>query len=190
MQPEFVDPIKRSTVKTFTASNKPLKLKAHSKVIELKENSNLFALCALVKYIKIIDIRAVIGEHKLTNASLNLFSPDGGLMKSDVGKSSAFNEVLKFLYTKSLTHVPHDFPVCCIVGGMSFVNKLNPKPTWVKRAADLAAAFNMPIDTHKNDATVVIVTFDCFIEVSLKQVTRTKGLHVNFIYPTRTILAK
>ena len=60
MQPEFVDPIKRSTVKTFTASNKPLKLKAHSKVIELKENSNSFALCALVKYIKIIDIRAVI----------------------------------------------------------------------------------------------------------------------------------
>ena len=73
---------------------------------------------------------------------------------------------------------------------MSIVNKLNPKPTWVKRAADLTAAFNMPIDTHKNDATVVFVTFDCFIEVLLKQVTRTKGLHVNFIYPTRAILAK
>ena len=73
---------------------------------------------------------------------------------------------------------------------MSIVNKLNPKPTWVKQAADLAAAFNMSIDTRKNDITVVIVTFDCFLKMSLKQATRTKGLHVNFIYPARTILAK
>ena len=48
----------------------------------------------------------------------------------------------------------------------------------------------MLIDTHKNDVTVVIVTLDCYIEISHKQANRTKGLHVNFIYPTRVILAK
>ena len=103
---------------------------------------------------------------------------------------SAAGEVLKFVYTKLLSHVPHDFLVCYIVDGMSIVNKLNLKPIRLKQAADLAAAFNMSIDTHKNDATVVIVKFDCFIEISLKQAARTKGLHVNFIYPTRAILAK
>ena len=76
---------------------------------------------------------------------------------------SAAGEVLKFVYTKLLSHVPHDFLVCYIVDGMSIVNKLNLKPIRLKQAADLAAAFNMSIDTHKNDATVVIVKFDCFI---------------------------
>ena len=143
MQAEFFDPIKRSTVKTITLSNKPLKLKVHNKVIELKENSHSFALCALVKYIKIIDIRTVIGEQKLTNVSLSLFNPDGSLIKIDVGKSSAVDKVLKLANTKPLTQVPHDFPVCYVIDGICIVNKLNPKPTWVKQAADLAVAFNM-----------------------------------------------
>ena len=78
MQPKYFDPIKIFTVKTF---NKPLKLKVHNKVIELKENSNSFARCALVKYIKIIDTRTVIGEHKVANVSLRLFNPDGSLTK-------------------------------------------------------------------------------------------------------------
>ena len=162
----------------------------HNKVIELKKGSSSFALCALVKYIKFIGMRTVIGEHKLTNVSLSLFNLDGSLIKSGVGKSSAVDEVLKLVNTKPLTQVPHDFPVSYVIDGMSIVNKLNLKPIRLKRAADLAAAFNMSIDTHKNDATVVIVTFDCFIEISLKQAARTKGLHVNFIYPTTAILEK
>ena len=56
---------------------------------------------------------------------------------------------------------------------MTILNKLNPKPTWVKQGPDLAAAFNMSIDTHINDATAVIVTFDCYRKISLKQATRT-----------------
>ena len=135
-------------------------------------------------------MRTVIGEHKLTNVSLSLFNLDGSLIKSGVGKSSAVDEILKLVNTKPLTQVPHDFPVSYVIDGMSIVNKLNLKPIRLKRAADLAAAFNMSIDTHKNDATVVIVTLDCYIEISLKQATRTKGIHVNFIYPTRVMLAK
>ena len=51
----------------------------------------------IVKYIKIIDMRTVIGEQKLTNVSLRLFNPDGSLIKTDFGKSSAVDEVLKFV---------------------------------------------------------------------------------------------
>ena len=42
----------------------------------------------------------------------------------------------------------HDFPVCYVIDGMAILNKLNPKPTWVKQGANLAAAFNMSVDTH------------------------------------------
>ena len=45
---------------------------------------------------------------------------------------------------------------------MAILNKLNTKPTWVKQGANLAATFNMSIDTHTHDATAVIVTFDCY----------------------------
>ena len=88
-------------------------------------------------------MRTVIGEQKLTNVSLSLFNPDGSLIKIDVGKSSAVDKVLKLVNTKPLTQVPHDFPVCYVIDGICIVNKLNPKPTWVKQAADLAVAFNM-----------------------------------------------
>ena len=128
MQPEteksFFDPAKRSSVKTFTSSNKPLKLKVHDKVIELKENCNLFARCALVKDKRNIDMRTVIGEHELTNVPLSLFNPDGSLINGGVGKSSAVDEVLKFANVKPLTQVRH---VCYVIDDMAILNKLNPK---------------------------------------------------------------
>ena len=50
-------------------------------------------------------MRTAIGEHKLTNVPLSLFNPDGSLINSGVGKSSAVDEVLKFANAKSLTQV-------------------------------------------------------------------------------------
>ena len=38
------------------------------------------------------------------------------------------------------SYVSHYFPVCYVMDGMVLLNKLNPKPTWVKKGADLAAA--------------------------------------------------
>ena len=59
-------------------------------------------------------MRTVIGEHELTNITLHLFNPDGSLINSGVGKSSAADEILKFANTKPLIQVPHDFPVCYV----------------------------------------------------------------------------
>ena len=72
----------------------------HDKVIELKENCNLFARCALVNDKRNIDMRTVIGEHELTNVPLSLFNPHVSLINGGVGKSSAVDEVLKFANAK------------------------------------------------------------------------------------------
>ena len=40
---------------------------------------------------------------------------------------------------------------------MAILDKLNPKPTWVTQGAYLAADFNMSVDTHTIEPTVVIV---------------------------------
>ena len=81
------------TLKSYT-SNKLLKLKEHNKVIELKDNCNLFSRCALVKDKRNIDMRTVIGEHELRNVPFSLFSPDGSLINGGVGKSSTVDDVL------------------------------------------------------------------------------------------------
>ena len=49
---------------------------------------------------------------------------------------------------------------------------MNPKRTWVNEDADLAATVKMSIDTHANSVTAVILTFDCYSNISLKQATR------------------
>ena len=67
----------------------------HDKVIELKEHCNLFVRCALASDKRNIDMRSVIGEHKLTNVPLSLFNPDWSLINCGVGKSSAVDEVFE-----------------------------------------------------------------------------------------------
>ena len=56
---------------------------------------------------------------------------------------------------------------------MVILNKLNPILTRVKQGVDLAATFNMSIEGHIHDTTVIIMKFDCYMEISLKQATRT-----------------
>ena len=90
MQPDreksIFDLIKRSSNKTFASSNKSLKLKAHNKVIELKETCNLFAWCAFVKDERNIEMKTVTGEHELTDVLLSLFNPDRSLINGGPGK--------------------------------------------------------------------------------------------------------
>lgn len=98
MQPEckksISDPIKRSSVKTFTLSHKSLKLKVNNKVFELKENCNLFAQCALVKDKVNINMGTAIGGHKLANVPSSSFNPDGNFIKGGIDISSAVDKVL------------------------------------------------------------------------------------------------
>ena len=95
MQPEnrksIFDLIKRSSIKTFTSSTNPLKLKARDKINELNENCNLFDLCALVKDKRNIDMKTVTGKHEFTNNAI--FNSNGSLINGGVGKSSAVDEV-------------------------------------------------------------------------------------------------
>ena len=41
------------------------------------------------------------------------------------------------------------------------------------RQTEVATAFNNTLDSHTNGATAVIMTFDCYRDISLKQATRT-----------------
>ena len=105
MQPEseksIFDPMKRISVKAFTWSHKPLKLKVHDKVFIVQ--------CLLDKDKENIDMVSLIGKREITNVQFSLLDPVRSLIKGDVDKSSAVDEILKFANTNPLTQVPQDF---------------------------------------------------------------------------------
>ena len=45
----ILEPLKKANLKTCKFANKPRKMKVHDKIVELRENCNLFARCALLK---------------------------------------------------------------------------------------------------------------------------------------------
>ena len=79
-------------------------------------------------------MRDVIGEYELTNVPLSPLNPDRSLIKGGVDKSSAVEEVFKFVNTKPLTQVPHDLFVCYVIDGTAILNEINPRPTCMGKA--------------------------------------------------------
>ena len=67
------------------SSNKKQHIKVHNKVVELKENCNLFAKCALMQGKRKIDMEDVVGSHELNT---------GSMLLGDVGKADTVTEVL------------------------------------------------------------------------------------------------
>ena len=55
---------------------------------------------------------------------------------------------------------------------MHIVNKINPKPAWIKTGDDLAKEFTNHIDIRSQNASRVVIVFDTYCDVCLKSATR------------------
>ena len=63
-------PLKKSQVKTCKSANKKQDIKVHNKVVELRENCNLFARCALMHDKREIDMEVLVGSHELNTVPI------------------------------------------------------------------------------------------------------------------------
>ena len=86
----------------------------------------------------------------MRNVSLSFFNPDRSFINGGSGISSAVDKVTKFLNIAPLTQALKVFHVCYVKDGMAVLKKLNPKRTWVKQSADLVAASNLAIGSHRS----------------------------------------
>ena len=55
---------------------------------------------------------------------------------------------------------------------MYVVNKINPKPAWIKTGDGLAKELTNHIDIRSQNASTVVIVFDTYRDVSLKSATR------------------
>ena len=90
-------PLKTSTMKTFKSSNKSQMMKVNDKVVELKENCNLFARCAVIQGKRNIDMKQFIGNYELTVTPPSLFKHDGTLHDGYQGKSKLVQTILEHI---------------------------------------------------------------------------------------------
>ena len=69
-------PLKKSSIKTFKSANKSKSIKVNSKMVDLKENCNLFSHCAVIQAKRRIDMKELIGIYELTVVPPSLFKRD------------------------------------------------------------------------------------------------------------------
>ena len=167
-------PLKKANVKTCKTANKNRKMKVHDKIVELRSNCNLFARCAVIKGKRDIDMKIVVGDYELMTVPRSLMKPDGTLLSGHVGKADLVKEVLKeFCVTPAETlNLCPDDTIVVVIDAMHIVNKINPKPVWIKTGDDLAKEFTNHIDIRSQNASTVMIVFDTYRDLSLKSATR------------------
>ena len=148
------DPLKKANVKTCKSANKKTKTKVHDRVVQLQENCNLFARCALIQGKRDIDMKEIIGQYELTAVPYSLFSSDGAILNGGVGKAGAVSEIL----TDSKTPIEMECRIDVIViDAMALLHEVTPKPPWIKLGSDLAMEFNKLIDSKVKNAPIIVV---------------------------------
>ena len=83
--------------------------------------------------------------------------------------------LVKTLKAESGTNTqPLDIDFDCIaIDAMCLLNQMT-KPTWVKTGSDLGSFFCIRVDEILMGAAMVIVAFDTYNDISLKNITRAK----------------
>ena len=165
-------PLKKSTMKTFKSSYKSQMMKVNDKVVELKENCNLFARCAVIQGKRnYIDMKQLIGNYELTVTPPSLFRHDGTLHDGYQGKSKLVHTILEHR-----KHEPSSYlnAVCVVINARFLLNQMNPKSPTIRNGKDLAAEFLYRIYQISSTSSIFINVFDQYLPNSMKSLTREK----------------
>ena len=111
---------------------------------------------------------------KIVVGDYGLMTVPRSLLNGHVGKADLVKEVLKeFCVTPAETlNLCPDDKICMVIDAMHVVNKINPKPAWIKTRDALAKEFTNHIDIRSQNASTVVIVFDTYCDVSLKSATR------------------
>ena len=164
-------PLEKVKLKTFSSCNARKIIKIKEKNVELGQNCNLFAKCSILAQKRDIDMEQIVGHHELFTVPRGLMKSDGTLLDGGEGKSQLV-KVLKNESGCSTQSLIDDYD-CIAIDAMCLLNQMS-KPTWVKTGEDLASLFCKRVNDLAMGATTVIVAFDTYRELSLKNATRAK----------------
>ena len=163
---------------TFSSMNKKTKVQAGKRIIELKQSRGLLGRIALVcKSNCEFDLKEMIGTYELQVVPRGLMLSDGNLHPGNEGKSQLLQSLENLCKEKEATEsVRSDESVesIVIIDAMAIVQKISPKPSWVKTVQDISKIFLDKVDFAARKSSEIHLVFDAYKYGSLQQNTRTK----------------
>ena len=150
-------------------------MQVHDKIVELRENANLFARCSLLQSKREFDMEDVVGNHELATVLRSLFKADGILISESEGKSAAIKVILENTGVEKTTVTPTHID-CVVIDAMRVVNEINLKIALLKTGADFADEFNKRIGNISQHASMIMIVYDRYEKRSLKNVTSSKRM--------------
>ena len=169
------DPMKRRHLQVWNSVGKQVRVKVDEKMIELKEDRNLFARMLLVsKSRKEIDLAETIGKHELSVVPRALFTPDGTMLhcrvKSDL---MAILEQLPEQVISTNHSVEKNEVKVILVDAMAEVQAFG-KPDHVHTCGELADVFTSRMLERYRHVDELHLIFDQYLPQSLKKDARQK----------------
>ena len=165
-------PLKKANVKTCKSANRTKKNSINDKVVELKNNCNLFARCAVLTGKRDIDMRIVVGDYELMTVPRSLMTGDGKLIPGHPGKSELLHELMRECEVLPTEAVRIEPQTQVVIDAMYAVNTIMLKPSWIVTGDDLASEFLKRIDAISQNSEAVAIAFDTYRDVSLIYTTR------------------
>ena len=120
--------MKKANVKTCKSANKRKKIEVNDKVVELKNNCNLFGKCAVIKGKRDIDMKIVVGDYELMTVPRSLMTADGKLLPGHTGKAELIHETKSECGVGSTNNIQAD-SIVHVIDAMYIVNTIIPKPS-------------------------------------------------------------
>ena len=168
-------PMTKCNLKTWKTTGKKLKLAVEEKVVELREDRNLFARMLIVsKSRPELNLADTIGNHELSLVPRSMFAADGTMLHC--GKKSDLLSVLEKLPEQQdmrVSVMQSQGKKVAILDAMALVQTFDKQDT-VCTCSDLAESFCSDIlEKHKSIDELHLI-FDQYLPHSLKNNTREK----------------
>ena len=138
-------------------------MKVNDKVVELKENCNLFTRCAVIQGKR-------NRNYELTVTPPSLFTNDGTLHDGYQGKSKLVQTILEHTKHEPSSYLNAD---SVVIDAMFLLNQMNPKSP-IRNRKGLATEFLYLIYQISSTSSIFIIVFDQYLPNSMKSLTREK----------------
>ena len=156
-------------LKTFKSCNAKKKLKLKDRTIQLGEDANLWRRWALISSVRDIDADEVMGNCELTVTPCSLMQRDQTLYGGYHGKSDLMSTITDAVGSDSKTEKP--IVQCVAIDGLCMLNRYK-LPSNTKTGNDVIRAVCSWVDSLTVGCSTVIVTFNTYMDKSLKSTTR------------------
>ena len=131
---DFMAPIPKQTIKTFSTMNKPLKVKTQGKIESVNIDRQIFSKLTIIAQSREVDIKSLL-HYELTPVPLSLFNLDGTMRKTT--KSVTMSWIEGQHAVKQLSHDEH--PTLLVIDLMMLLRMICTDKSDCKTFGDISA---------------------------------------------------